>query len=487
MHHANLSDSRAERTGGGLLPIAVLGPIMAIWLGPTTFLTLPGMVLAAVLLAWTGLRVARGVPLVWLVAVGGLLVTALVGLYPSIDVGTSLTRLYGLVVGVTLVTVLLVGLRNRRALTGVAVVLLLLALTLAFVSLVGTNWPTGGKGLNLGPIYDRLPRVLGGLTRSEEAGIHPNKLAAPIAMLCAVGVAGLLFGGRRWIQVGWGVAVAMLLPLLVLMQSRSALLAVAGGILLVLAIRWRPLRLLFIPFAAGLALLLFSIATPELAEGVWTAPRSNEGDVSLSFSDRREVWRMALAMISDFPMTGAGLGMFQPVSDLLYGRAFIFSKDVSLPHAHNLALQVAVDQGLPGLVFFILLSGCLVVTVRAALRNAGSPELRGLAAGASGGLLAYYVFGVTDAVGLGEKPGIIFWLLVAVIAAVARVPRVVPGSEPIGPTSEHHEAEPRITASHARGHLSTPRSAVAVSQGGRPPDEQRAERADRRGGGRAAP
>jgi uncharacterized membrane protein YeaQ/YmgE (transglycosylase-associated protein family) len=51
--------------------------------------------------------------------------------------------------------------------------------------------------------------------------------------------------------------------------------------------------------------------------------------------------------------------------------------------------------------------------------------VRGLAAGSACGLLAYYVFGLTDAIGLGEKPGIIYWMLLGVVGACARqaIPR----------------------------------------------------------------
>jgi hypothetical protein len=44
--------------------------------------------------------------------------------------------------------------------------------------------------------------------------------------------------------------------------------------------------------------------------------------------------------------------------------------------------------------------------------------LRWLMAGVLAGLAAHTVFGLTDAVALGAKPGIFFWLLLAMTAAV---------------------------------------------------------------------
>ena len=50
------------------------------------------------------------------------------------------------------------------------------------------------------------------------------------------------------------------------------------------------------------------------------------------------------------------------------------------------------------------------------------------------GLLAYYVFGLTDAIGLGEKPGMIFWILTGVLAACARL--ATPAGDPASPPAQ---------------------------------------------------
>jgi hypothetical protein len=50
-------------------------------------------------------------------------------------------------------------------------------------------------------------------------------------------------------------------------------------------------------------------------------------------------------------------------------------------------------------------------------------------AGVLAGFVAHGVFGLTDAVALGAKPGLFFWLLLALTAAVWRVSTASPHSD----------------------------------------------------------
>jgi putative inorganic carbon (HCO3(-)) transporter len=144
-----------------------------------------------------------------------------------------------------------------------------------------------------------------------------------------------------------------------------------------------------------------------------------------TLADRIAVWHVAWAMISDFPLTGIGLGMFPTVGRALYqSRGFYGWGSIDeIPHAHNLLLQVAVDVGLPGFAFFVLLTIGIAVAAHRAYARSQSRRVRALVAAAACGLFAYYVYGLTDAIGLGEKPGIMSWILVTIVAACAGLPR----------------------------------------------------------------
>jgi putative inorganic carbon (HCO3(-)) transporter len=84
-------------------------------------------------------------------------------------------------------------------------------------------------------------------------------------------------------------------------------------------------------------------------------------------------------------------------------------------HAHNIFLQIALDSGLPGLVAYIALLlvafGMALVTVRRWV------PIRPIIVGLCSSLLALHIYGLTDALALGSKTGVIFWLSLGLITA----------------------------------------------------------------------
>lgn len=408
-----------------VLATAALGVSAALWVAPARFWPL-GLGLAGLIVLWAAATsTARRAPGAWRIALGGLLVTSCVALYPSVDLAMSLPRLYGVVLGVATLGVLLRWIGSGRRLWLAEVPLLLLSAGIAGAGLVATEWPIGGVKdtalASLDLVYPHLPRLVASLPYSAARGVNPNKLAAPLAMLLPLAAGAVLFGPGRWpLRLAWGTAGLLVALVLVLTQSRSAWLAAGGALLFLLVVRWRPFALLLVPFL-GLVLwgVVWSAAPAPLVRG-WAAPPAAEY-ARVTFASRWEVWQLGWAMARDFPFTGIGLGTFPRVAEILYGTALLYGPGGAPPHAHNLLLQVAVDLGAPGLGFFLLLTACTAVAARRAIVGTAGRRVRGLAIGAAGGLLAYYLYGLTDAIGLGEKPGILFWVLLAVIASGARL------------------------------------------------------------------
>jgi putative inorganic carbon (HCO3(-)) transporter len=114
------------------------------------------------------------------------------------------------------------------------------------------------------------------------------------------------------------------------------------------------------------------------------------------------VWRWALQAVTDFPLTGIGLGTFRVAVHRLYPIATPIDYDIS--HAHNVFLQVALDIGLPGLVAYLgLLGGGVWLGCRVARK---SVQLRPVAIGFVAGIIGLHVYGLTDCPALGAKPWI---------------------------------------------------------------------------------
>jgi O-antigen ligase len=151
-----------------------------------------------------------------------------------------------------------------------------------------------------------------------------------------------------------------------------------------------------------------------------------EGAFSLStLAVRVEIWERAIQAVQDFPLTGMGMNTFRVLVHELYP-FFTIPAETDVGHAHNEFLQAALDLGIPGtialLAIYLVTFGMLFDLWKNSDRVEGGalpPALmRTLILGCGGGLLAHALFGLIDAVALGAKPGIVFWILLGVVCAL---------------------------------------------------------------------
>jgi putative inorganic carbon (HCO3(-)) transporter len=160
---------------------------------------------------------------------------------------------------------------------------------------------------------------------------------------------------------------------------------------------------------------------PERLQQLWSDPAQETVVGRLnSIGFRQEVWQWAIEAIGDFPFTGTGLGTFRRVVQRFYPLDVPITYDIS--HAHNIFEQVALDVGLPGLVAYIailLVAG--VIGWQVARRD---ERLRPLAIGLTTGLITLHIYGLTDALALGSKTNLLFWLILGNLAAMKRVSEI---------------------------------------------------------------
>jgi putative inorganic carbon (HCO3(-)) transporter len=146
-------------------------------------------------------------------------------------------------------------------------------------------------------------------------------------------------------------------------------------------------------------------------------PRETAIGTLTSLNFRREVWQWAIAGIKEFPFTGSGLGSFRRVVVRLY--PINLPPDYDIAHAHNIFFQVALDVGLPGLIAYLAL---LMLAGTVAWQVARQDEaLRPFALGLLAGLAGLHIYGLTDALAPGAKPGLLFWAALGLLAAMRRI------------------------------------------------------------------
>lgn len=229
----------------------------------------------------------------------------------------------------------------------------------------------------------------------------PNSLATFLegGIFLAVGLALLEKRPRRraleWVAGGI-IALALLFT-----SSRGAWLGVLGAALLWAAVHWKPARWLALLAAAGmLGMILFVLLRDDLFALVDIPVIGPLVGALFVRPDRLEVYRHSLALLSEQPFTGIGLG---DAFSMIYARYELLMAVPYLYYSHNLFLEVWLQQGLPGAAAFLWLVAALFTSP---LRYPDfKKDLRFQAACA--GLAATLLHGLSDA---RQYPSLWTWL-----------------------------------------------------------------------------
>ena len=199
--------------------------------------------------------------------------------------------------------------------------------------------------------------------------------------------------------------------LIIASRSRGGLLAFGVALLVMAAIRFRWGRwLCLIALTVGMALGYF-LDFGEILQGDM-APGSDFG-----LQGRIEIWSRALFGLADFPYTGMSMNGFRDVVHEMYP-LFSISSDVDIAHAHNHLLQAGLDLGILGLIAYLGIWLVSVVLLWIGWQRIHDETDRVLIVGISGALVAGWVFGMLDTIALGARPGFLWWMLLAMLAAV---------------------------------------------------------------------
>jgi putative inorganic carbon (HCO3(-)) transporter len=311
-----------------------------------------------------------------------------------------------------------------------------------------------------GAITAALPGILFRPTGAE-FGVNPNALgvttlffvpvlvvttialrSTPLKVLVSqrtsvVGARGSVYGLARMLSVGALLAFA---SVLVLTQSRAALIGAAAATFLVLLMsgdrvsRFLSVGMLAVVVGSGLFIDARGGWPSVLADSRSALPDSFGGVERrnpIPLTTRAAIWGRALRSVKDTPVVGLGLSGFREAVKSPYPGYMAVSDYAGVAHAHNTFLQVALDVGLPGLVAYVAIF-MLASLMCWQIQQRGSPVDSALALGLWGSLAAVHIFGLFDAVALGAKVGLFMWWSLGLIAAVHRRVVVLAATRPVG-------------------------------------------------------
>ena len=401
-----------------------LEPVILLLIGPLVLLrpAVGAVLLLGVPATWLCRRATTGhfirrTPLDGPVALLSAMALVSLGVTPVPEL--TLPRVLALVWGIAVFYAVVSHAQGERALLAAAGLYLVFGAAVAGAGILGTSWLY--KLPLLEDVVRRLPTILQGLPGAE-AGFHPNQVAGTLAWFVPLQVALLAF----WLAGKWDAgythlaggllvgSTGLTVCTLVLTQSRGGWIGTAVALVAMFSLVGRRSRLIVggLVLAALVAVALVGparVAATLSDDAVW----ESAGGLNLSF--RLEMWRTAIWGIADFPFTGMGLGAFRRVALLLY--PMNIDPDYAFGHAHNHLLHTGVELGIPGLVAYLAMWLLAAWLLTESYRRTKGWR-RALAVGAAGGLIAYFVYGITDAVALGAKPGVLFWYLLGIVVAL---------------------------------------------------------------------
>lgn len=350
-----------------------------------------------------------------------MLIMTLLSLVTTFELSFSIGKVAGLLLGIVVYYAVIDLSPDEVSLRRLLVFFILAGLGIALLGILGTRWPD--KFPLLQAVLEGLPGALRQM-RGAEDGFNPNQVGGVLLFFVPLQLmlGGYWLGRLRSSETSRkaGSFVALLLTglstlitggVLLLTQSRGALGGLVIGLLALAAVRTRWGKGLALAAAVALAWLLFNGSLSSLlGPGLET---ENAGTISLAA--RVEIWSRAVEGLKDFPL-GMGMNNFRRAMPVLYP-VFSVNSTGDIAHAHNHLLQAGLDLGLPGLVAYLALwlgAGFMLLQTS---RYAPRPLYRAVALGLLGGLTAHFIYGLTDAVALGAKPGFVFWWALGLVAA----------------------------------------------------------------------
>lgn len=307
--------------------------------------------------------------------------------------GVTQVQAYRLLTGVALFYAIVNWTTSRTRLMILVAGLIAVGIVLALIAPFSMVWSGGKFPFIPETIYAHLLSVL-------PFNIHSNVLAGYLVIVLPVPLA-LLLAVRQsstWlVRLLLGLAILLMAGVLILTQSRGALIALTVTLATMVLLMWRWGKMVL-------------IASTMLIGGIVISPMGDLFRSSMfwkSSEHRLIIWSYVFGLIQQHPFTGIGLGT------LPHSYPLTISSFGPVVHAHNLFLQIVLDLGIAGLVawgaiaFFVLGAAWGMYCSGQSIQDGW---IRGIGIGLFGSQLALLVHGFLDCVTwVHVEPAAMIW------------------------------------------------------------------------------
>lgn len=200
-------------------------------------------------------------------------------------------------------------------------------------------------------------------------GVGPGDAgdANGLAVLALSAVPFLLVFLRRGKKVE-RVASLLLLPVIlncfVMTRSRGGFIGMAVALVLFFVLeRDKKIKRLLVLLSCGAMAMVFILADQSFKDRLLNLSRQDISSEEAG-AGRVGIWKYGVGMVKDYPLGAGGWGFLYLSPDYLPEE--LIEKNVGLRASHNTVLLVLVEQGVVGLVLFLLLTYQLIACCRKA-------------------------------------------------------------------------------------------------------------------------
>jgi len=332
------------------------------------------------------------------------------------DIEASLPKISGILYGILVFYALLRVLTSKAFIRAGIGVFIAGGVSLTVIGMMGmleSREPFAGKLLTF--LFKKVPHKNWGF-QGAELGLNPNAVAGVMTIFVPLSIVIAVWAltkkrGRESISSylqGLGAVVFTVVScffcfVLFLTQSVASWLALGISLWLVLP-SWKTKAVGLVPAVAFVfAVLVFLPGKVNQA-----AYKEQQPFWKTKVEARHRWWDEGLKAVGEKPVTGIGVNQLRMRPGFGYEHS----------HAHNQMLHTAAELGIPGLVAYLAILMAAGWMSWEVWRKAPVGWMRVAAQGLAAGQLAHFIFGLGDSIPLGAKPGIFFWVSLALIAAM---------------------------------------------------------------------
>lgn len=345
------------------------------------------------------------------------------------EIESSLPKIMGAFYGLLVFYGLIAFTRTKKIAFIFLVLFLITGTLLSLVGIMGMAWSAETFFVRLVNFFARIVPRFSYKIPGAEGGINPNPLGGSLLLFLPLGFYLLMsyldknqlnfpFKLHKGLFLFALFSVYSMATALFLTQSVGSWLGLilTACIFLLLRGSWKRRAII----AATIFILIF----------IFIHNWSNLRKVQLindffhsKMSSRLFFWNLGLSLIKEHPLTGIGMNRVRLRPDVGYETA----------HLHNHLIHTAAEMGLPALLAYLAMLIIASYLCYKIYQGAKDGWMKGAALGLGAGQMAHFFYGLTDSIPFGAKPGIFFWISLALINSLYNLS--LKGEEQIGPNS----------------------------------------------------